>query len=190
MPRFNTNKLLDDLANDVQQTLSGLEQLKQMPGEVLLTQPAPGKWSVAQVLEHLNAYNRFYLAEIEKELASCKARHNPVFKPGWFGNYFTKMMQPKAGNTIRNKMSAPKNYAFGPELDIEKVMTEFEAGQKKLLYFLEQAGKTDIGRMRLSISLTRMIKLKMGDVFRFLIAHQVRHFVQVNNTLAQVHYKV
>jgi hypothetical protein len=28
-----------------------------------------------------------------------------------------------------------------------------------------------------------MIKLKLGDTFRFFIAHEQRHFIQIQNTL-------
>ena len=36
--------------------------------ETLRRSPAEGKWSVAQVLDHLNGYNRYYLAAIEAQL--------------------------------------------------------------------------------------------------------------------------
>jgi uncharacterized damage-inducible protein DinB len=33
------------------------------------------------------------------------------------------------------------------------------------------------------ISIAKFIKIRLGDTFRFLIAHQQRHFAQVANTL-------
>ena len=40
-----------------------------------------------------------------------------------------------------------------------------------------------MGKIRISISISRFVKLKLGDTFRFLIAHEQRHFVQVARTL-------
>lgn len=187
MPSFNIQELIGSLQQDVQETLQQLEQLQQVPREVLLQQPEPGKWSIVQVLEHLNGYNRFYLDVIEKGLKNNNypVRHN--YKAGWFGDYFTKMMQPRKDGTIGNKMSAPKDYNFGPDLDVERVLNEFRRGQQQLLALLDKASTADVGRIKVPISISKLIKLKMGDVFRFLIAHQQRHFLQINRVKQQVY---
>lgn len=187
MPSFNIQELIGSLQQDVQETLQQLEQLQQVPREVLLQQPEPGKWSIVQVLEHLNGYNRFYLDVIEKGLKNNTYPSKPSYKAGWFGDYFTKMMQPRKDGTIGNKMSAPKDYNFGPDLDVERVLNEFHLGQQQLLVLLENARTADLGRIKVPISISKLIKLKLGDVFRFLIAHQQRHFLQINRVKRQVY---
>jgi uncharacterized damage-inducible protein DinB len=186
MPTFHTKDLLAALANDVNETLQTAGQLRQLPATLLNKQPAPGKWSIAQVLEHLNSYNRYYLPEMKKALKEKNLPFNPMFKAGLFGNYFTNMMQPKEGGKIANKMQAPKDHRPADILDVDKVMNEFAAGQQQLLSLLNAAGQKDIGKIKVPISISRFIKLKLGDTFRFLIAHQLRHFVQVGNTLSAV----
>lgn len=187
MPSFNIQELIGSLQQDVQETLQQLEQLQQVPREVLLQQPEPGKWSIVQVLEHLNGYNRFYLDVIEKGLKNNNYPVRQNYKTGWFGDYFTKMMQPRKDGTIGNKMSAPKAYNFGPDLDVERVLNEFRRGQQQLLVLLENARTEDLGRIKVPISISKLIKLKLGDVFRFLIAHQQRHFLQINRVKQQVY---
>lgn len=187
MPTFNIQELINGLQQDVQETLLQLEQLKDIPHDIMLQQPEPGKWSIAQVLEHLNGYNRFYLNVIEKGLKNSNYPARQTYKAGWFGNYFTKMMQPRKDGTIGNKMSAPKAYNFGPDLDVERVITEFRSGQEHLLSLLDKARTADLGRIKVPISISKLIKLKLGDVFRFLIAHQQRHFLQINRVKLQVH---
>lgn len=181
MPVFNSSALISDLKKDVTAQLLKVEEL-QSTIDSLNKQPAPEKWSVSQVMEHLNSYNRYYLPEIEKSLGK-KVSYNPSFKSGMFGNYFTNMMAPK-GRTIGNKMASPKDHVPKSDLDTRKVIAEFVKGQNRLLGLLERAEKTDIGKLRIPISISRFIKLKLGDTFRFLIAHQQRHFVQIDNTLA------
>jgi uncharacterized damage-inducible protein DinB len=153
--------------------------------ELLLTAPAAGKWSVVQVLEHLNSYGRYYLPAIEKSLQTNKL-HKEIFKPGWFGNYFTKIMKPGEDGKITNKMSAPKNHRPATDLDVKPVIDQFFAQQQKLLDLLEKAKQKDIGAIRTPISISRFIKLKVGDTFRFLIAHEQRHFVQITNAIHDV----
>ena len=179
MPTFNVQALIDSLQQDVRYTLAQAEQLKQIPEGEMLQQPQPGKWSIAQVLEHLNGYNRYYLTEMEKALQGNRVSVAAVFKPGFIGNYFTNLMQPKEDGTIAKKMSAPTEYNFGPDLDAAKVLNEFISGQQKLIILFDKARKADIGGLKVPISISRWIKLKLGDSFRFLVAHQLRHFMQI-----------
>lgn len=180
MPSFNIQELIGSLQQDVRETLMQLETIQQIPADVLLQQPEPGKWSIAQVLEHLNGYNRFYLAAIEKALNNSTQPGPRTYKAGWFGDYFTRLMQPKPDGTLAKKMSAPAAYNFGPELDAEQVLKEFREGQQKLLSMLDRAHTADLGGIKVPISISKLIKLKLGDVFRFLIAHQQRHFLQID----------
>ncbi len=185
MPSFNTIQLIDECKKDVVRTLSVVEKLSNIPEEKLFREPGIEKWSVVQVLEHLNGYNRFYLIELENAISNNVHHPIAVFRSGMLGNYFTKMMAPKEGS-VTNKMKAPKDYTYTNDLNVEKVLAEFKEGQQKLLKMLDQVKERDLNRIKLPISISKLIKLKMGDVIRFLIAHQVRHFIQVDNTLKQV----
>lgn len=178
MQTYIVRELIQQLENEVKTTLTRTATLQSLPQQVLLQQPHPGSWSIAQTLEHLNAYNRYYLPEIEKALLKSAASAKN-FKPGWLGDYFTKLMLPGENGTLAKKMSAPKGYAFAPELDADKVVAEYISGQEKLLELLRRAMSKDLAGVRVPISLSKMIKLKLGDTFRFLIAHQKRHFLQI-----------
>jgi hypothetical protein len=48
---------------------------------------------------------------------------------------------------------------------------------------LEQAKQIDLNRTKVPISIAPFIKLKLGDVFMFLVAHNFRHVLQVNNAI-------
>ncbi|MGE5109093.1 MAG: hypothetical protein ACM3H8_16265 [Sphingobacteriales bacterium] len=71
-----------------------------------------------------------------------------------------------------------KNQLPANELNPKKVITEFLEGEEKLLCYLERAQKLNIGKLRMSISISKFIKLKPGIPFVFLIAHQQRHMLQ------------
>lgn len=185
MKRYNSTDLLNQLQADVRQLIATATLLKQEDTAHLLEQPATGRWSVVQVLEHLNSYGRYYLKTIDKSLLREK-KGTTNFKPGWLGNYFTKIMKPSGNGTVVNKMKAPGNHRPSPDLDAVPVLSTFIEQQHYLLRLLESAKEKDIGSIRVPISLSRFIRLKLGDTFRFLIAHEQRHFVQVSNTLRQV----
>jgi hypothetical protein len=185
MKKYNSQALLEELQSDIRQLVLIAKKLKSEDPAVLLEQPAPGKWNVVQVLEHLNSYGRYYLPAIEKSLQKNKPA-TELFKPGFIGDYFTKMLSPSEKGTVRYKMKAPKDHSPSPHLDHQPVIQTFLSQQQSLLELLEKAKTKNIGRIRTPISISRFIKLKLGDTFRFLIAHEQRHFIQISNTLAQV----
>lgn len=106
--KYNSNSLLESLLADVRQILLEAEQLKALPASMLQSQPSLQQWSVAQVLEHLNIYSRYYIATIEQKLHLNQSGPNTDFTPGWLGNYFTNLMKPNAEKAITKKMKAPK----------------------------------------------------------------------------------
>jgi hypothetical protein len=183
---MKSHALLEQLQADTREILVKLSYLRQEDPGLLVQQPAPGKWSVAQVIEHLNSYGRYYLPQLQKALEQSKYPANDHFTNGWLGNYFTKSMMPKPDNRVTNKMRSPKDHRPSPDIDPKSVMDEFERQELQLLELLNKAKKTDIGRIRIPISIAPFIKLKMGDVFGFLIAHHQRHFVQIYNTKYEV----
>jgi hypothetical protein len=62
-------------------------------------------------------------------------------------------------------------------------LNEFLQQQEELLLLLEKAKQVHLGKIHIPISIASFIKLKLGDLFRFFIAHHQRHFVQINNIL-------
>ena len=178
MKKYDSIELLDQLQSDVREILANAVKLKNEDSGKLLLQPGPGKWSVVQVLEHLNSYGRYYLAEMDRSL-QMDLPATGKFTPGWLGNYFTKLMLPTANGTIGKKMRSPKDHHPPADLDVYPVLNTFIEQQHHLLQQLEKAKTKDIGRIRTPISISRFIRLKLGDTFRFFIAHEQRHFVQI-----------
>jgi hypothetical protein len=148
--------------------------------------PQPGSWSAAQCLEHLNIYGRYYLPAIENAIAKVikvQSKRSNIFKSGWLGNYFTNLMKPGANGSLKKKMKAPANARPQPELNTTAVIAEFIDQQEKLLQLLEKAKDVDLNKARVPISIAKFIRLKLGDVFMFLIAHNQRHILQAERAL-------
>ncbi|MFC0775363.1 DinB family protein [Terrimonas alba] len=183
MQKYKSTEVLDQLQADVRKLILTATYFRTIDPAVLLQQPAPGTWSVIEVLEHLNSYSRYYLLAIEKSLQVDKPA-NELFKPGWLGDYFTKLMKPKEDGTVANKMKSPKDHRPPKFLDAFPVLNSFLEHQHYLLELLEQAKSKNIGSIRIPITISKFIKLKLGDTFRFLIAHEQRHLVQIENNLA------
>lgn len=190
MKKINSHSLLDQLQSDVREIILQATALSQKDRHVLEQQPSNDKWSVAQVLEHLNFYSSFYIPAIEKKLHLHQSVSKTQFSPGWLGNYFTKLMKPAAGNRIVKKMKSPKNALPSAQPDTGKMLEEFLQHQHQLLNLLQIAKSASLDTIRIPTSLSKLIQLKLGDTFRFFIAHEQRHFLQIRNILNAVRHTV
>jgi hypothetical protein len=181
MKKFKSEELIDELQADVRQLILSAEHLRKVDIIKLGLAPAEGKWSVAQCLEHLNAYNRYYLPAIDKSTSIVSKDVSAWFIPGYWGEKFTKMMRPQNIYEVKNKMKAPKGYAPERTLNVDAVFSEFIEHQNKLLRLLDIARKRNLNTIKIPISISRLIRFKLGDTFRFLIAHEQRHMIQARN---------
>ncbi|MGZ3881132.1 MAG: DinB family protein [Flavisolibacter sp.] len=186
MNKFKSEDLISQLQEDVRQIIAAAEHLQTADPVKLNYSAAEGSWSVAQVLEHLNAYNRYYLPVIEKSMIHISKDTSAWFIPGFWGNYFTKMMMPKNVYDIKNKMKAMKSYTPSSGLNVEAVFKEFIQHQNKLLQLLDVAKRRNLNSIRIPLSISKLIRFKLGDTFRFLIAHEQRHMIQARNAIKAV----
>ena len=184
---YTTSVLIDNLYRDTEGSLEkAINTWQNLPSDVLMKQPLPTSWSASQCLEHLNFYGQYYLPAIEKAILKAQAKGskaNTHFKSGWLGDYFYRLMLPNTEGVTRSKMKSPKNAIPSPEHDAKVIVAEFIDQQEKLLLLLEQARTVNMGKIRIHISISPFIRLKLGDTFLFLIAHNQRHILQLERAL-------
>lgn len=183
---FNRSNLIASLEKDVQEILNSAKHLRTLQSIDIKTRPDEKSWSVAEVIAHLNFYCAHYLPLIDQQLKTVSPSQKNTFKSGWLGNYFTKIMKPRADLSIPSKMKSPTNAIPSKEVDASKALLDFIAYQEQLIELLNKSKEVDLQRIKIATSLSKLIKLSLGDTFRFFIAHQQRHFVQISRTLERV----
>ncbi len=180
---MNNQTFIDSYSSDVRAILLSAEKLKSLPPIKLSIQPSPESWSIAQCLQHMNVYSRYYLPEIEKALTKAEHAQQSTFHSGWLGTYFTNLMKTGANGLVKKKMKSPKNAVPDVHPDATKELQEFISHQHHLLNSLQIARNVDLGKARIPISLTRLIKLKLGDTISFYVEHEKRHMKQIERVL-------
>lgn len=173
--KVNAEELISDLTRRVQDQIIEVENFKILPPEELNRRTSPNSWSILECIEHLNLYGDYYLPEIEKRIKNNNTTPDPLFESGVIGDYFAKMMLP------REKLNKMKTFRdknpLGSKLD-KQVLQRFLDQQKKMLELLKASKGVSLNRTKTSLSLTRFLKLKLGDTFRVVIYHNERHIQQ------------
>lgn len=178
--KIRVTSLLDELRERTKENLAAVEEFKQRSFEELNSRTAPNSWSVLECIEHLNFYGNFYLPEMERQIAASPYPAEEFFKSGLIGNYFAESMLPKEK---QHKMKTLKSQdPIGKELD-RKVLEIFTDHQLQLINLLERAGTVSLTKTKTGISITKYLRLRLGDTFRVVIYHNQRHIKQAQNVL-------
>lgn len=182
LKKMEAEALIEDLMERTKKALEEVEQLKKLPLEQLNWKEDSQTWSVLECIEHLNLYGDFYIPEIRRRIAAASKANNPIFKSGLLGNYFAKMMLP-TDNMKKMKTLRDKN-PNGSQLDIS-TLDRFRQQQQDLMTLLNQGKNVDLTKTRTSISISSLIKLRLGDTFRVVVYHNQRHMAQVHGILTR-----
>jgi len=179
--------LIQQLSKMVQQHIQEVEKFQSLDKTQLNYRQAEGKWSILECLEHLNLYGDFYLTEIEQRILARPSANasKKTFQSGWLGNYFaTSMLPPEDGSKMKTmKTFKDKEPSDGSELPISTI-NRFLEQQKQMLHLLEIAKKADLNKVRTNITILKgIVRLKLGDTFRFVMNHNERHIIQAKKVL-------
>jgi hypothetical protein len=143
-------------------------------------------WSVLEVFAHLNAYAAYYHPVFTKRIETTRHREpkdnfmsSPLGKSAW------KSMKLGNANNVKRKMKSPKN--FNPSFDINLMngqdIAGFEKDQMELLNILTHAEEVNLRKVKVPISISKIIRLRLGDALMFVIYHNERHMQQALNII-------
>ncbi len=181
--KITNTALIEDLIARTKENLNQAERFNHLSVEVLNWKENAEKWSILECLEHLNRYGDFYLPEIDRQIKKDKRlADKQLFRSGWLGNYFAESMLPKEKlNTMKTFKSM--NPA-GSNLN-KTVLSNFIQQQKTMLDLLDRARPINLTKTKTGITISKLIRLRLGDTFRVVIYHNERHMLQAFKVLGK-----
>lgn len=189
MEAMDTRTLIDTLQTELRRQLVRCSQLRDLPLDVLHQRPDPKRWSVMEVVQHMDLSSGHYHRLLQKLYADENngLRFRTRFTPGRWGAYSTKAMEPKADGSISWRM---KTLALFEPRNVSNLgyqaLDEFEAMLNGFIGLLERARTRGLEGEKVTSTLGPILRFKAGDAFRFPIAHQTRHFLQIEKTLTVI----
>ena len=181
--KTDNTTLIDGLLEISSHNTAAAEKFLELTHDQLLFK-REGEWCILECLEHLNLYGDFYLPEIEKRMMTG-SRNKPgkLFKSGWIGNYFAELMQVKDGKMKKMQSPRDKNPRHNNTKLPITVVNRFLKQQETLVNLLNKCRHLDLVDTKCAISLTPLIKLRLGDTLRFYVYHIERHILQAERVL-------
>ncbi len=178
--KIPSQQLLDELKKITEENIQFVENILNETDKKLNFRLSEKSWSILECLEHVNRYGKFYIPEISKRIKNSDTKSTEIFNSGILGNYFAKSMLPKEKlNTMKTFKSMNPIHST---LD-KSVLNEFITQQQQIIHLLNEAENIDLNKVKTSISITNLIQFKLGDTFRFVIYHNLRHIEQAKRNL-------
>lgn len=143
-------------------------------------------WSINEVLAHLNSYALFYHEAFQTKIANTRFRlpketftSSPLGRSAWISMKLGKQ------NNVKRKFNAPKNYdpRLKPELVTTTLVNDFLATQQELLSIIESSVAVSLRKVKVPISISKLVRLRLGDALLFVAYHNERHVQQIQNIL-------
>lgn len=180
--------LLDSLIEDSNSINTILkDQILTRSENQLNWKPSIDKWSVLECLEHIILSGQYYIDQANRKLSRKSPSSIPLvidFKPGFIGNYSVKAMKPGPTGKISNKMKTFKRMEPGKsDLDQKRILADFTRYQADLLTVIERSKYYNINKVKIRSSIGNLIRFKLGDALRFVVAHNQRHIQQAVNLM-------
>lgn len=139
--------------------------------------PQPGRWSIAECIDHLNTTGRQFLPVLDRMIEEGRARKlfaKGPFKHGFLGNWVVRSSEPPP----KIKFKAPKLFRSTPAQALAEVGPAFMELQEQLLKRIEEANGLNLSRIKAPSPVTKLLKISLGQWLAMILAHERRHLWQ------------
>lgn len=185
LKEMTTTQLIQTISEITEQNIENVDRsVRKLSENQLSWRPNPEVWSVAEVLAHLNEYANYYHPTFKKKIESTRfTSTKEAFVSSPLGRSAWKSMKLGNAKNIKRKFKAPKGY--NPSLDENLVKGEelktFLDFQQELKDIIELAQGVNMRRVKIPISISKIVRLRLGDALLFVVYHNQRHVQQVLN---------
>src|ERR1051325_2858632 len=118
--------------------------------------PAPDRWSIAQIIDHLNIVARLTLPRLEEAISLApNTDSRKVWKPTFMERLFISMLGP---NT-KFKSPVPPPFVPGSGGQLANSMAEFEDLHRRLSACVDKSAGLDLKRIKATSAANKRVKM-------------------------------
>lgn len=150
-----------------------------LSAEALAWRPAPDRWCVADVLEHLSLVMSLYEPPLRTAIADRSAS-DAAYRPGWLQGKFIAIAGV-GGRSVRAPKSFAPRVAAGAE---SQALARFLGHAGTLRELIVAADGRELNGRRFRSPITRLIRFTPGEALTLMVSHNERHAEQIERVIA------
>lgn len=153
--------------------------------------PSASSWSITEVLAHLNAFSSFYIPTFERKIANTRFRSSKEeFVSSPLGRSAWKSMKLGNARNIKRKFKSVRsnNPTFEKSLVNGVEIHTFISNQESMLTIINDASNVNLRKVKIPISISKIIRLRLGDALLYVTYHSERHIQQMASILNHKHF--
>ena len=148
--------------------------------------PSQDKWSILECFAHMNKIYSFYIPTIKLKIEK-KANLDPKekFTSSHIGRTLYRSMQLNKANRPRRRLKSPRSFnpKVSPDLITGKDDRDFLSYQKQMEQLLKDTFQVNLRKIKIPLSLSKVVKIRLGDALLFVVYHNERHVQQALNII-------
>lgn len=189
---MTTSELIQIVSNITHENVANVKKsVGKLSESQLSWRPNPGIWSVQEILAHLNEYANYYHPTIRRKIKVTRftsTKEGFVSSP--LGRSAWKSMKLGNANNVKRKFKAPKDYnpTIVPSLVKGTELFDFLKSQEALLMIIEKSQTVNMRRVKIPISMSKIVRLRLGDALLFVVYHNQRHVQQILNLVSNKNF--
>lgn len=161
-------------------------KIKSLSNKQIVWKPTTENWNIVEILAHCNAYLNYYIPLIDKAIQTTKFQDSKSqFISSPLGAATWKSIKLGSEKNLKRKFQSPKKFnpSVHKELIIEDLLNHFYASKTKFHELIECSKNVNLQRVKIPVSFSNFIRLRLGDILLFISYHEERHMNQINNLL-------
>jgi len=183
MAVFSKQGLITELLDRTELVKASSQSFLRLTEQQLHFRPAANKWSIAEIFGHLNLVHDIYIRHILSRIARAPDVKGEHYRSGWLGDWLYGKVMPRPDGTVFKLPSPRSLHASREGLDGQAELQRFLQQCDSLDDILRHVSTKDIQRIRIPLSFTKLLRLRLGDNLRYIVAHNERHLLQAHRVL-------
>ncbi|MGB3777510.1 MAG: DinB family protein [Tunicatimonas sp.] len=179
----NKNEVAQQVFHEIAEANHQVQHLQQQPINALRHRPRPDAWSALDCVEHMNLFYDDYLPRMAAAVQRATSSSKLTYSPGFFGQKMIDSLRPQQG---KRRMKIKTFKKMTPNTDNkppEPVFAAFLQHHAHLEELLTQAASLNWNRVKVASAIGPVLRFKLGDCFRLLLAHTERHLLQAQEAM-------
>jgi hypothetical protein len=141
-------------------------------------------WNVSEVFAHLNQFAKYYHETFKSKINKTRFRTpSDVFISSPLGRSAWKSMKLGNANNVKRKFKSQRinNPLFEKNLISGNDLEDFKRNLEELNLIIDSSTSVNLRKVKIPISISTIIRLKLGDALLFVAYHNQRHLQQALN---------